>query len=451
MWERLHPGRVAVIVGGAVAGAEVVGTLTSRGVYCVVLERAAVPWGKIEWGLPKWHVKLRRQEEDLIDSKLMNPYVQFLPKTALGRDVQLEEILAQPVDAVFLAVGAWRDRPLPVPGVDEYVGRGFAYQNAFVAWYNETPDPLAEDGDFQIVDGAGVIGGGLASIDVVKIFMLETTRKALRERGLEVDVVTLEKKGIPRTLEQWGLRWEDLGLRGCTLYYRRRAEDMPLVPVEGNPTPEQEAQLRRVRVKVLETARNKYLFNFVPCSLPVDKIVEEDRLVGLVFQRTEVRDGKARRIAGSEFAVRAPLFVSSIGSLPEPLPGLPAEGNLYALEERESCRVKGFPNVFAVGNAVTGRGNIRVSRQHARQVASWVLDHFWNWQEADQAFLRRLLDGGDPQKLVRWAEDKGLRSVEELEELLRWVRRRQREVGYTGDYQSWVEQYRARPAVAARG
>jgi len=59
--EEIKPGHLAVVVGGAVAGAEAVAQLTARGIRCVVLEQNPRPYGKIEDGLPRWHVKLRAQ------------------------------------------------------------------------------------------------------------------------------------------------------------------------------------------------------------------------------------------------------------------------------------------------------------------------------------------------------------------------------------------------------
>ena len=70
-----------------------------------------------------------------------------------------------------------------------------------------------------------VVGGGLASIDVAKILMLETTRAKLVERGIDEPMVELEVKGIPKILERHGLAFEDLGLTGCTIYYRRDIDD----------------------------------------------------------------------------------------------------------------------------------------------------------------------------------------------------------------------------------
>ena len=115
--------QVALVIGGAVAGSEAVAQLTQQGILTIVMEQNPRPYGKIEDGLPRWHVKLRRQEYDKIDAKLANPNVRFIPLTKLGRDITLGEILRWELSAVCLANGAWRDRPLPVPGIDAYIDR----------------------------------------------------------------------------------------------------------------------------------------------------------------------------------------------------------------------------------------------------------------------------------------------------------------------------------------
>ena len=58
------------VCGGAVAGSEAVEQMTSKGVHVVVFDQNALPYGKIETGLPKWHVKLRDKQEQKIDQKL---------------------------------------------------------------------------------------------------------------------------------------------------------------------------------------------------------------------------------------------------------------------------------------------------------------------------------------------------------------------------------------------
>ena len=48
-----------------------------------------------------------------------------MPLTKIGRDVDFADLATSwGFSAVVLAHGAWRDRPLPVEGADDFVGRG---------------------------------------------------------------------------------------------------------------------------------------------------------------------------------------------------------------------------------------------------------------------------------------------------------------------------------------
>ncbi|MBV8265642.1 MAG: FAD-dependent oxidoreductase, partial [Planctomycetaceae bacterium] len=220
---------VVLVIGGGISGAEAAFQFARRGIRCVVIDQNERPYGKIEDGLPRWHVNLRLQEMRKIDEKLSRPEIHFVPRTKLGQDVSLAEFLSWGASAVVLAVGAWRDRPLPLSGIDRYVGRGLAYQNPFVYWFNHYPERDYRGPRFEISDDALVIGGGLASLDVVKILMLETVTRALADRGQETDLYDLERLGIARVLGERGLTLADLGLRGCTLVYRRQVDEMPVV------------------------------------------------------------------------------------------------------------------------------------------------------------------------------------------------------------------------------
>jgi NADPH-dependent glutamate synthase beta subunit-like oxidoreductase len=346
---------------------------------------------------------------------------------------------------VLLAVGAWRDRPLAIPGIEQFEGKGFYYQNPFVSWFNQYHAPNYEGPDFEICDGAMVVGGGLSSVDVAKILMLETTQRALLARGISVDVFTLERKGIPRVLKSVGVAWEDLGLRGCTLYYRRRAIDMPLVPTEEGLGVGGEEQAKRVRQKLLANAQAKYLFHFEPCRLPVDLIVEGDRLAGLVFCETKVTEQGVEVLPGTEFERKAPLVISSIGSLPEGLTGLPMRRQLFPIDDPDTGKLNDFHNVFALGNAVTGRGNIRASRIHARKVTEIVMDDFLNWRCEDYERLCKTAESGAESTKARggrWIKEKKLRSEEEIRKILERAADYQRMAGYDGTYMRWVAKHR---------
>ena len=85
---------VVAIFGGACAGSTAAEVLASHGVEVVVFEQNARPYGKIEDGLPRWHAHLRRQEMNKIDQRLGHPGVHFVPRTKLGRDTDLRQLLA---------------------------------------------------------------------------------------------------------------------------------------------------------------------------------------------------------------------------------------------------------------------------------------------------------------------------------------------------------------------
>jgi hypothetical protein len=44
------------------------------------------------------------------------------------------------------------------------------------------------------------------------------------------------------------------------------------------------------------------------------------------------------------------------------------------MRDERDYHVYGFENVFAIGNAVTGRGNIQESKQHGKQMTEIIID-----------------------------------------------------------------------------
>ncbi len=432
------------VIGGAVAGAEVAGALADAGVRVVVFEQNPRPYGKIEDGLPRWHVELRRKEYERIGAHLCREEVDYVPRTHIGRDIPFPELVNDwGFSGVVLANGAWRDRPLPVEGADAWVGRGLVYQNPFIVWFNHAEEPDFAGERYEARDGAIVVGGGLASIDVVKVLMLETTRAALRERGIAVDMVELEVKGIPRMLEAHGLRFEDLGLEGCTLYYRRRVEDMPLVEIPEGATPERAQKVQKSREKLLQKAVQKYLFQVEPLCMPEALLVEGGRLAGLRFRRTRMEGGRPVP-ADETFERRGSYVISSIGSIPEPIEGIATRGELFDFTDWELGRLAAYPSVFSAGNIVTGKGNIVASRKHAREVAAVVIE----------AFLGLGPKGHDGEDALAGVGSEALRdrAWQIAAEIRRHappdqgtirsnrarVRERQRAVGYGGEFAAWI-------------
>ena len=434
---------IVAVIGGATAGAEVAGKLAEGGARVVVFEMNPRPFGKIEDGLPRWHVGLRRKEYETISEKLSRPGVEFVPCTKIGRDLPFEAVAREwGFSAVILANGAWRDRPLPVEGSDAFVGKGLVYQNPFIVWFNHAGEKGYKGERFEPMDGALVVGGGLASIDVVKVLMLETARAALAKRGIEIPMVELEVKGIPKLLEKHGLRFEDLGLAGCTLFYRRRVEDMPLAEIPEDADEKRREKTMNARKRLIEKAQEKYGFHVEPLAAPESLLVENGRVVGLRLRRTKMENG--RLVPTDEiFERRGPYVISSIGSIPEAIPGIAMKGELFAFTDWDIGRLDGYPSLFSVGNVVTGKGNIVASRKHAAQVYEDALASFLGLGE-DGHVAEAALAGESAAAsatAARVADQlAGQRppAPEVSDAILARVHDRQKQVGYEGDLARWL-------------
>lgn len=432
------------MIGGATAGAELAARLADRGCTVVVIEQNARPYGKIEDGLPRWHVGLRNKEYQAISAKLSKPGVHFVPLTKVGRDLGFAELCREwGFSAVVLACGAWSDRRLPVEGAEAWLDKGLIYQNPFIVWFNHKHEEGWDGQRFEAKDGTLVVGGGLASIDVAKLLMLETTLAKLRERGIELDLIELELKGIPKSLAKHDLRFEDLGLEGCTIFYRRRPEDMPLVGVPDGASDERIAKVQTSRKRLLEKAMEKYRFRLEPLSAPDALLTENDRVVGLRLRRTRLEGGRV--IPTDEtYERRGSCVISSIGSIPEPIPGIEMKGELFAFTDWDLGRLDGFPNVFSVGNVVTGKGNIVASRKHAVEVYDAALESYLGLgEDGHRAEAKLPIEATEhaQQQAERIAEVIGRAeapSPETIATILERTRARQEAVGYDGDYAAWI-------------
>lgn len=441
------PSHAVAIIGGATAGAEVADRLAKAGVEVYVLDQNPRPYGKIEDGLPRWHSALRNKEYANIREKLDQPGVHFLPNTKVGKDVSFDALAKEwGFSAVVLACGAWRDRPLPVPNADDYVGKGLLYQNPFIIAFNHKGDPHYTGEHYESMDGAVVVGGGLASIDVAKVLSLEVAQKALAARGHHVeDLEEFEKKGIPKQLEEFGLKYEDLGLKGLTLLYRRNPEDMPLMAEPPDATPERMEKVKASRKKILEKAMEKFCFTFEGLSAPEKLIIEEGRVAGLVARKVR-QEGKKLVPTDELNEYRTPLIVSSIGSIPEPMPGLKMNGELFPFTDWDLGRLDGYPNVFSAGNVVTGKGNIIASRKHASQIGEHLVEQFLGLGDpAGRKAAEEELFEGVASKARAQAEGiaKAVAAAPRITEAaLTEVRRRARvqqdKVGFKGSFSDWI-------------
>ncbi|MGQ0612905.1 MAG: NAD(P)-binding protein [Planctomycetaceae bacterium] len=425
---------VVAVIGGAVSGSVAAELLAKGGAEVVVIEQNARPYGKIEDGLPRWHNHQRHQEYERIDARLRLPNVHFVPRTRLGRELSFQELTeGWGLSAVLLANGAWRDRPFPVDGADALVGKGLEYQNPFIYWFNHKEEAGYSGPRVEVPDRPVVFGGGLASIDVVKVCQIELYGRALKARGIEVSMLDLEKKGIPAMCEARGLAPSALDVKNCLLVYRRRMQDMPLAQPPPGATPDQMEKTLAARAKLLSRAQEKYLFQVRDCTSPTALVVRNGRVEGVEVVRNHVEGRKAAPIEGSEETLATRLVVSSIGSIPEPIPGIGMKGETYTFADWEWGIYEGAKGVFGVGNVVTGQGNIRASLLHSQKVTAFILENYLN-RNAQGA-------GAAGAAAVKvHLESKAPLPAERVGAILGKVRDLQRRAGYDGVYDTWIRQ-----------
>ncbi len=364
--------KVVLIIGGAVSGSTAVKKLTDEGIRCVVVEQNRMPYGKIEDGLPRWHEKQRISEYFKIDDIISNDLVDFVPLTRIGEDISFEEIYNMGWSCIYFANGAWKDRSFPIKEIEQF--DNFYYQNPFVYWFNHYHESSYNGLKVDIKDDAIVIGGGLASIDVCKITQLELVRQKVESKIENFDIIEMEHKGIPKYLEQYDLKYEDLGIKGTTLVYRRNVESMPLTTIPEDAAPEMVEKRKLARRKILNNTLDKFLFKVAECTQPVGLSYEDNMLNGIEVIENEIIDGKLIAKENSNKILHGNTFISSIGSLPEPIQGIPMDGSTYNIIDEDSGKFDELDKVHGMGNAITGKGNIKASRVSAKNVGDLTID-----------------------------------------------------------------------------
>ena len=454
-----HSGKHFVaVIGGAVAGAEAAYNLAEQGYRVVVFDQMMLPYGKIEDGLPKWHHKLREKEIAKIDTKILHDNIRFVPGVKIGKDISFEALTNEwGFSAILFATGAWKDRPLRIGNIDDFINKGLVYQNPLLFWFNHYHEATYEGPMYDIPDGATVIGGGLASIDVVKLFMIDTVQKALVRRGIGVSMYDLEKKGVSEILEKHNLSLEKLGLKGATLVYRRREMDMPLSP-RPRITDKEISDSQRIALKIMTKYKKKFLFNFMELSVLEDFEVKDDNISALIFQKMIIdEDGNLVKDGDNKHHHETTFVTSSIGSIPELIPGMPTKGALYDIEDQNTCRIAGHSNLFAIGNTVTGKGNIVTSLKHSKGITKNIIEghlldnpderpegEFGSYVHKLNNVLRNVEKGVDRQmsSIVDEIECRAPQSDALIDLIHSKTKQLQTKVGFNGDYFAWKEKYR---------
>ena len=180
-----------------------------------------------------------------------------------------------------------------------------------------------------------------------------------------------------------------------------------------------------------------------PCHVPIDKNVEDGRLVGLVMQKTEIIGGKVKPIEGTNYEVRGSQVIASIGSIPEPIEGIPMEWQTYKVNQADLCRIEGYDNAFALGNAVTGRGNILESLKHGREITGAIADRYFDTeaQFVDLVKEKEIKVEEQVEAIANIVTKLPTITKKSYAEIQKRVTALQHKVGYGKDYMTWIQRH----------
>ncbi|MGZ3171764.1 MAG: FAD-dependent oxidoreductase [Croceibacterium sp.] len=286
-----------------------------------------VPYGLIRTGVAPDHQSIkavsRRYEKTALSDN-----VRFVGNVAVGKDVTIPE-LSELYDAIVLATGAPRDRPLEIPGAELANVFGSA---AFVGWYNGHPQFADLDPDLS-GKTAVVIGMGNVALDVARILaktphefagsdIVAHALDLLKASNIE-RIVILGRRG-PHQIMMTPKELGELGeLERAAPHVEPR--DLPEEAEDAilEPGVRKSVNLIRGFAAVPEDIRaeKRIAIEFDFFAQPV-ALSGEGKVEVIEVERTEVVAGRASG-TGERYSIPASLVVSCIGYRTNPIPDVP--------------------------------------------------------------------------------------------------------------------------------
>jgi hypothetical protein len=105
--------------------------------------------------------------------------------------------------------------------------------------------------------------------------------------------------------------------------------------------------------------------------------------------------------------------------------------------------VEGFDHVFAVGNAVTGKGNIQESKIHGRKITEKIIEEQLVDIDLLEEWLKSMNENitdetrKEVDSIENFIKDKEIQSDETIAAILEKIKTFQDKAGYTG-YKEWI-------------
>ncbi|WP_281300397.1 MULTISPECIES: FAD-dependent oxidoreductase [unclassified Iodidimonas] len=349
----------------------------SPGIRIDVIDSLPTPYGLIRAGVAPDHQSIK-QITGRFDETAKDDRVRFIGHLCVGRDISLDQLLAL-YDAVVLATGAGKDRPLGLPGENL---KGVYGSAAIVGWYNAHPDYADLD---PVGEGTAmaVIGNGNVAIDIARIFAktrdeLAQSDIALKaERSLAAmpmhDIHILGRRG-PAQAKFTIKEVRELGALSHAI---------PVVDPADLPSLTEEQALPPGQRKVLATLREfseiaeadalaadvRVHFHFH--ARPVEILGnDQGRVRALRLERTRIEAGAVRG-TGRFFELPCALVISCIGYQSSPI-----KGAVFDARSGRFVNDAGLirPGLYATGWARRGpTGTIGSNKPDGAEIAARIL------------------------------------------------------------------------------
>ncbi|WP_226987444.1 FAD-dependent oxidoreductase [Parachlamydia acanthamoebae] len=160
-------------IGAGVASLTAAHDLLRLGYAVDVYEMMRMPGGMLTYGVPSYRLKNEIAINECFAIEYLGAKIHYNMK--VGRDITMTELQAK-YDAVFIGIGLWKSRDLPIPGADQPdVIRGIEYLRVRCA-----------DQEWKIGERMVVVGGGNVAFDVA--------RTSRRNGAKQVTMVCLEAR-----------------------------------------------------------------------------------------------------------------------------------------------------------------------------------------------------------------------------------------------------------------
>ena len=314
--------KVAVI-GSGPAGLVVASELSEKGYLVTVFEALPAPGGMLRKTIPEY--RLPRTVLDAEIERLRSLGVEIRSNTRVGKDIDFGELWKAGFKAIFVGVGAHRNRMLGIQGeclegvVDalEFLWKVNTQQNA----------PLGRK--------VGVVGGGNVAVDVA--------RTALRQ-----------------------------GAEEAVLLYRRTREEMP-----ANSWEVKEAEREGVKIEFLVAPTQVLEKDGKAAGLKCVKMK--------LGELDETGRGKPVPIEGSDFLLQLDTIIVAIGEgveadfLPEEVE---VDKNHRVLVDPITMQTS-VDGVFAGGDAVSGPATLIEAVLAGKRAACCIIDYLENMRSKE--------------------------------------------------------------------